>query len=132
MTINDYDEISEIWHNTSGMGLSEADSREQIQRFLERNRGLSLVCQDDGRIVATVLAGHDGRRGYIYHLAVVPEYRDKGIGKALIEKCLEQLSESGVDKCHLFVYRGNRLGEEFWNKTGWVKREDIWVFSKGI
>lgn len=130
MTIDDYEQIVKIWSETPGIGLSEADSLPNIRKFLERNGGLSFVCKDNGRIVGTVLAGHDGRRGFIYHLAVIPEYRGKGIARELMGNCLHQLRAAGIGKCHLFVMQGNELGKSFWKKNGWTKREDIVVFSK--
>lgn len=130
MTIDDYDQILKIWSETPGIGLSEADAKPQIQKFLERNKGLSFVCKNEGKVVGTILAGHDGRRGFIYHLAVIPEYRGKGIANELMRNCLQRLRTAGIDKCHLFVKKGNELGKSFWRKCGWTEREDIVVFSK--
>lgn len=130
MTIDDYDQVFKIWNETAGIGVSEADTLPKIQKFLERNEGLSFVCKDDGKVVGTVMAGHDGRRGFIYHLAVIPEYRGKGIANELIRNCLERLAAAGIDKCHLFVMKGNESGKNFWRKSGWEERGDIVVFSK--
>ena len=130
MTIEDYDQVYRLWQDTKGIGLSEADSRKQIEKFIERNKGLSFVCTDHQRIAGTVLAGHDGRRGFIYHLVVTPEYRMKGIAKKLVFKSLQKFREEGIEKCHLFVFRDNELGKWFWTKVGWMKREDIEIFSK--
>ncbi len=130
MKIEDYDQVFRLWQGTEGMGLSEADSRIDIEKFLERNKGLSFVCRDNERMIGTVLAGHDGRRGYIYHLAVTPEYRSRGVAKELVSKSLQRLKEEGIGKCHLFVFKDNDLGKRFWMKAGWLKREDIEVFSK--
>ena len=86
MTIECYDEIFAMWQITSKRALSKADEREEIARYLKRNSGLSQIAVVDGKIVGTVLAGHDGRRGFIHHMAVMPEYRRKGIAKAMAEK----------------------------------------------
>lgn len=130
LTIGDYAEVYELWSITPGMGLSDADSRESIERFLIRNRGLSYVCKYNGSVIGTVLCGHDGRRGYIYHVTVVGEYRGKGIGRVLVEESLRKLKEEGINKCHLFVFRDNEIGNAFWSSSGWTKREDILVYSK--
>jgi N-acetylglutamate synthase len=130
MVIEDYDQVYKLWQETEGIGLSEADSKKDILKFLERNNGLSFVCTYNEEVIGTVLVGHDGRRGYIYHLAISLEYRMKGIAKELMLKCLKRLREEGIDKCHLFVFKDNELGKRFWMKTGWIKREDIAVFSK--
>jgi len=132
MRIDDYDEIYELWRNTSGVGLSNADEKENIRKFLMRNKGLSYVCKYEGKIIGTIMCGHDGRRGYIYHVTITDQFRGKGIGRKLVEKSLEKLREEGIDKCHLFVFPDNAGGNGFWASTGWKKREDIIVYSKSI
>lgn len=130
MQIEDYNEIYAIWENTPGIGLSDADTHENIYRFLLRNKGLSYVCRYKDRIIGTILCGHDGRRGYIYHVAVAEKYRRRGIGRMLVDKSLQSLKEEGINKCHLFVFRDNEVGNAFWKATGWTEREDIFVYSK--
>ena len=126
----DYPEVIELWKNGEGIGLSNADSEENIARFLERNPDLSFVAVDNGKIIGTILCGHDGRRGYIYHVMVSEVYRNQGIGKALVNESLKGLQKQGIDKCHLFVFDQNELGKRFWLHTGWTLREDIVVMSK--
>ncbi|HHV97577.1 MAG TPA: GNAT family N-acetyltransferase [Clostridiaceae bacterium] len=132
MQIDDYNEIYELWYNTPGVGLSNADKRENIERFLARNKGLSFFCKHGGKIIGTIMCGHDGRRGHIYHLAVAENYRGKGIGRRLVEMSLERLKSEGIDKCHIFVYPENDIGNGFWTSRGWIKREDVFVYSKSI
>lgn len=130
--MEDYDKAYALWSSTDGVGLSDADSKDNIKVFLERNKGLSLVCEDNNRIVGTILCGHDGRRGYIYHVAVDKDYRHKGIGRELVSRCLKGLAREGITKCHLFVFLDNDPGHEFWTAVGWERREDIVVYSKVI
>jgi len=132
MRTDDYDEVCELWRKTQGMCLSNADRKENIQKFLARNSGLSLVCCHGNKIVGVVLCGHDGRRGHLYHVAVAEEYRGKGIGRKLVEICLGKLRAEGIDKCHIFVYPGNDIGNAFWKSAGWEKRDDIYVYSKSV
>ena len=127
---DDYDEIYEIWSRTPGMGLNDADSEADIRKFLLRNKGLSFCYKDDDKIIATILCGHDGRRGYIHHVTVAPKYRGAGIGRELVEKSLQRLKEEGINKCHLFVFADNEPGNAFWRSTGWTKRDDILVYSQ--
>lgn len=129
---DDYGEIVELWNRTRGMGLSDADSEANIKKFLLRNKGLSFCYKDDNRIIATILCGQDGRRGYIYHVTVAPKYRARGIGRELVEESLKQLKEAGIGKCHLFVFADNEPGNTFWRSTGWTKRDDIFVYSKDV
>lgn len=130
--IDDYNEIHALWSRTPGMGLSDADSEENIKNFLIRNKGMSFCFEEDGKIIATILCGHDGRRGYIYHVTVAEEYRGRGIGRKLVEKSLERLKTERIGKCHLFVFADNEIGNAFWSTIGWTKRDDIIVYSKSI
>lgn len=132
MQIDDYDKVYELWRNTPGVGLSNADTRENIERFLKRNKGLSFVCSHEGKIIGSILCGHDGRRGYIYHVTVAEAYRGKGIGRRLVETSLNCLKSEGINKCHLFVFADNAVGNAFWESTGWQNRKDIFVYSKSI
>jgi N-acetylglutamate synthase len=132
MKLSDYEEMFELWKNCEGIGISRADSLEGVQRFLERNPGLSFVATDGEKIVATILAGHDGRRGYLHHVAVDSNYRRRGIGEALVEKSLNVLHNLGIQKCHLFVVERNEAALRFWKITGWVEREELVMFSKDI
>src|SRR4030042_585504 len=97
LDIADYETAYALWQRTEGMGLSIADTRQAIQRYLERNPGMSTAARLDGRLVATALAGHDGRRGYLHHAAVDPAYRGRGIGRAVVERSLSMLRAAGID-----------------------------------
>lgn len=131
--IADYVAARDVWLNTPGLGLDEAaDSEEGIRSFLERNPDLSFVAIERGALVGTVLCGHDGRRGFLYHLAVAQASRRRGIGKALTQAALDALSATGIRKCHLFVLNANTEGLAFWDLLGWSMREDIATFSKKI
>lgn len=129
MTIADYDEVYQMWQITSKRALSKADEKERIQKYLERGGGMSQVAVADGKIVGTVLASHDGRRGFIHHMAVLPEYRRKHIGHALAKKAISEIAKQGIEKTHIFCYRDNTTGQNFWSDFGFKKREDIFVFS---
>jgi len=130
MVIGDYQQVINLWEKTPGIGLSNADSREELSKFLEKNKGLSYVCEENNEIIATIVCGQDGRRGYIYHLAVNKDYRLKGLGRKMVDECLIKLKELGIDKCHLFVFEDNDVGRKFWDRIGWTQREEIIIFSK--
>lgn len=131
-TIAWYGEAFSLWQQCEGIGLSSADSKENVQAYLERNQGMSFVAAAGNRLVGSVLAGHDGRRGYIYHLAVAPQWRRRGLGRRLLEKCLEALKEAGIRKCHLFLLNGNAGGLAFWKSAGWLERPELGVVSKSL
>jgi len=128
--IEAYEQVYSLWESCDGIGLSSADSRSSIRIYLERNPGLSLIAYDGKTIVGTILCGHDGRRGYIHHLAVQPNYRRQGIGRLLVDKSIAALQSSGIQKCHLFIFHDNTSGIEFWEGIGWTYRQDIGVVSK--
>jgi ribosomal protein S18 acetylase RimI-like enzyme len=130
MLITDYDQAIELWERTEGMVLSEADSSEAIDSYLNRNADMSFVCLDDLKIIGTILAGHDGRRGFIYHVAVDPQYRGQSIAKQLISLSLDQLKSAGITKCHLMVLEDNQIGNQFWAKAGWQRRSGILLYSQ--
>lgn len=129
MTKEDYDEVYTMWQTTSKRALSNADNKEQIERYLDRNAGMSQVAVCDGKIVGTVLAGHDGRRGFIHHMAVMPQYRRKGIGRSLAYTAIEKIKSEGIDKTHIFCYQNNETGQDFWKDFGFKKRNDVFVYS---
>jgi len=133
MTQDDYDAVYALWGQTEGLGLNDSDSREAIGAFLKHNDGLSLVaCAPEGPIVGAVLCGHDGRRGYLHHLAVARLQRKQGIGRALVNECLAKLAAHGIQKCNLFLFADHESGRTFWLKQGWSVRDDIVLVQKEL
>lgn len=118
-----------IWEATDGVGLSGADSEESVAQFLARNPGTCYVALDGAKLVATILVGHDGRRGMIHHLAVAASHRRQGIGKRLVAEGLAALGRAGIQKCHLLVFADNAEGREFWQRVGADHRGNLVVYS---
>ncbi len=114
------------------MGLNDADSRENLANFLARNPGLSFVAARGGTIIGTILGGHDGRRGFLYHLAVCAEAQGNGVGRRLVEHSLATLKAAGITKCHLFVMADNSRGLAFWDHIGFKQRADIHICSQDL
>jgi ribosomal protein S18 acetylase RimI-like enzyme len=130
MTIQDYDEVLALWSASEGIGLSDVDSKESIKRFLARNPGLSFIAVDGDQLVGAALCGHDGRRGYIHHLAVRPSHRRQGIGRSLVGRCMYALLSIGIGKCHLFVFDDNQEAIAFWEKVGYTQRVELMMMSQ--
>lgn len=133
MTIADYDEIYDLWINTKGMGLNNLDdSREGIEKFLERNPETCFTAKEEGRVIGVIIAGHDGRRGYIYHTAVHHSKRNKGVGTALAENALAALKREGINKVALVVFESNEAGNSFWESKGFSVRDDLVYRNKAL
>jgi ribosomal protein S18 acetylase RimI-like enzyme len=131
-TMTDYPAAYALWSRTEGVGLSQADEPQNVARFLARNPGLSFVAEEDGRIVGAVLCGNDGRRGFLHHLAVEKTCRRSGVGRRLVEHCLDALAGAGLHKCHLFVLNENIEGQRFWKRIGWEERTTLTVMSRDV
>ena len=126
MTLNDYEKVYDLWMKIKGFAIrSIDDSKEGVERFLNRNPGISVVAEEDGRIVGAILCGHDGRRGCMYHVCVDPDYRLKGIGKSMVAFAMEALKKEKINKVSLIAFTKNDIGNAFWKEIGWTKREDL-------
>ena len=126
MTADDYEEVKALWMTIKGFGIrSIDDSKEGVERFLKRNPTTSVVAIEDGKVVGSILCGHDGRRGCFYHVCVHADYRMKGIGKAMVDKAMEPLKEEQINNLSLIAFTQNDIGNAFWKEIGWTKREDL-------
>ncbi len=126
MRISDYDAVAALWHTISGFAIrSLDDSREGVEKFLSRNPGLSTVAEEDGRVVGAILCGHDGRRATLYHVCVEEPCRKRGIGKAMVVRCMQALQAEGINKVALIAFTHNDVGNAFWKEIGWTERQDL-------
>lgn len=126
MTIEDYDEVYALWKSIRGFAMrSLDDSREGVERFLRRNPASSVVAVEDGKVVGSILCGHDGRRGCLYHVCVRENWRRQGIGRAMVVHCMNALRSEGINKVSLIAFTVNDIGNAFWKEIGWTRREDL-------
>lgn len=134
LTMDDYNSIYALWSSTPGMGLRTLDdSNEGIERFLKRNPTTCFAALNDMEsIIGVILCGHDGRRGYIYHMAVAPECRRLGIGTMLVDAALEALRQEGIHKAALVAFSTNEAGNRFWESIGFSERKDLVYRNKVI
>ena len=133
MHISDYDSVYNLWMNTPGMGLNSVDdSKDGIEKFLKRNPTTCFAAEEDSKIVGVIMAGNDGRRGYIYHTAVFPEFRGKHVAKTLVENAMAALEKEGITKVALVVFEKNQNGNGFWEKIGFTVRNDLIYRNKTI
>ena len=126
MTLEDYENVHALWMKIKGFAIrSIDDSKEGVERFLNRNPGISVVAEEGGKIVGAILCGHDGRRGCMYHVCVDPEYRLKGIGKSMVVFAMEALRKEKINKVSLIAFTKNDVGNAFWKEIGWTGRKDL-------
>lgn len=126
MTIEDYQGVHDLWMTIKGFAIrSIDDSRGGVERFLKRNPATSVVAEENGEIVGSILCGHDGRRGCLYHVCVREDCRMRGIGKSMVVRCMEELEKEKISKVSLIAFTENDIGNAFWKEIGWTKREDL-------
>ncbi len=126
MKITDYDSVYALWSGTNGVGLrSLDDSKAGIERFLARNPDTNFVAEQDDEIVGVILCGSDGRRAYIYHAAVAKDHRKQGIGSKLVDTVIGAAKDIGIHKIALVVFADNAAGNTFWERLGFVLRDDL-------
>jgi len=130
--IDDYAAVVELWKRVDGLEIAEGDDRKSVAEFLARNSGLSCVATDGSTIVGAALCGHDGRRGHIYHLAVDPKYQGRGLGKRLVDECIDGLRPAGIQRAIILVAHDNPRGREFWKRCGWEEIPGAMAMGKDL
>lgn len=132
MSIDDYENAYLLWENTEGISLHDTDSRTGMVRFLNRNPGLSSVIVDGDKVIGTILCSHDGRRGYLHHLAVEKAHRRKGLGSELVRRSLANLLEEGITRVNIFILEENDPGIHFWQVNGFNMLEHFGWMQKAL
>ncbi len=130
MTMDDYEKVYELWTGIQGFGIrSIDDSREGVERFLRRNPTTSVVAEQNGRIVGSIMCGHDGRTACFYHVCVEKSYRKHGVGYQMVRYAVQALRDEGISKVTLIAFKRNEIGNAFWRSLGWTEREDVNVYD---
>ena len=133
MTIADYDGVYALWMSCRNMGFNDVDdSREGIERFLRRNPETVFIAVEDGEVEGVILGGHDGRRGFIHHMAVREKCRRTGLGTKLLDTCLEAMKREQISKVALLGFKYNEAGNAFWEAQGFTVREDLNYRNKAL
>ncbi len=131
--IDDYADACRLWEATEGVTLNESDSYEAIKSFLVRNPGYGYTIRTlQGECIGTVLCGHNGRAGHIYHLTVKESHRGQGLATHLVNLCLKKLGGDSIPRCNIFVYSENQEGSQFWLKSNWDDPEHWKIMQKII
>jgi ribosomal protein S18 acetylase RimI-like enzyme len=131
--IEDYDRVMELWA-AGGLPLKPRgrDSRENIARQIRQPCVLFLVAEEGegGRIIGTVLATHDGRKGWINRLAVDAALRKRGIGARLVREAERRLEALGMDILACLIEDDNAVSMAVFEKLGYKKHPEIIYFAK--
>ncbi|MDD5468215.1 MAG: GNAT family N-acetyltransferase [Anaerolineales bacterium] len=128
----DYLPARRLWELSGpGVHVRRSDQPEEIAKKLKRDPELFLVAEQGGVMVGTVIGGFDGRRGLVYHLAVHPDYRQAGIGQALMLELEARWRRMGCLRAYLLVTRDNPAALDFYEKRGW-ERMDLHLLAKDI
>lgn len=133
MNIEDYDKVYALWMSCKNMGFNNLDdSRDGIEKYLKRNPATCFIAEQDEIVVAVILSGHDGRRGFIHHMAVAEDHRRQGIAKSLLDHALSALKAEGINKVALLVFNRNEAGNAFWEAQGFTVRNDVTYRNKAL
>jgi len=123
-----YDKVIELWRK-AGISVGSSDSKEELEKMLKRNPNLFLIGRKNQKIIAVVMGGFDGRRGYVHHLAIDPDFQKKGYGRMMMDKIHNIFLQMGVHKVHLFIEKTNIEVVNFYESMGWEKRDDLIIMS---
>ena len=133
MNMEDYDKVYALWMSCKNMGFNNLDdSREGIEKYLKRNPSTCFIAEKGEAIAGVILSGHDGRRGFIHHMAVAEDHRRQGIASALLEHALSALKAEGINKVALLVFNRNEAGNAFWEAQGFTARTDVTYRNKAL
>lgn len=131
-TLDDYEAAVRLWDVAEGMS---APDRREVERKLERDPQLFLVAEDESfpaRLIGVVVGTYDGRRGWIFRLAVVPEHRRRGVGRALVRELEDRFLDMGVRRIRLLTVTDNLPARRFWEALGYRGFEDVVLFSREL
>jgi N-acetylglutamate synthase len=118
MNLIRYKELIKFWKSNKGIFVNDDDNFDRLKMFLIRNPQLNFMVIHDNQIIGTIKSSHDGRRGYLHHLAVKKEFRKMGIANELVRICLERLRKIGIKKFRVFVLDTNKKALQFWKHIG--------------
>lgn len=127
-TMEFYETVVNLWKK-AGINVGSTDTRKELERMLQRNPNLFLIGKVDNSVIDVVMGGFDGRRGYVHHLAIDPDYQRRGYGKMLMNDLIEKFRKMSVHKIHLFIEKYNKDVVEFYQNLGWEMRDDLIMMS---
>ena len=132
-SVSDIAAVLAFWQLAAQDAHRPADSREALERLMERDPEALLLAEEDGRLVGSVIAGWDGWRCHLYRLAVDPQRRRQGIGTTSLERAERRFRSLGGPRADAMVLEDNGLAHQAWRATGYVPQAEWarWVKPLG-
>lgn len=125
----DYPKLIKLWETAGNIEVRQTDTPEVLARFLDRNPSCSYAAYAGTRLIGAILAGHDGWRGHLYHMAVKPDYRERGVGTRLVNAAVSAIKSEDIQKIHCLVKRDNLIAQQFWEACSFDQREDLFDYA---
>jgi ribosomal protein S18 acetylase RimI-like enzyme len=125
----DYPKLIKLWEAAGNIEVRQTDTPEVLARFLDRNPTCSYAAYAGTRLIGAILAGHDGWRGHLYHMAVKPDYRERGVGTRLVNAAVSAIKSEDIQKIHCLVKRDNLIAQQFWEACSFDQREDLFDYA---
>ena len=131
MVSSDYDEVYELWYSIKSVEIRQFDVyRDGIVKFFERNNTTCVVAVCDGKIIGSILCGHDGREACFYHVCVREDMRNHGVATHMVNYIIDKLNKLNINKIRLVAFKNNKLGNKFWKDIGFVQNKNINIYEK--
>ena len=131
MTIADYTEVYKLWHEIKNFAIRQIDdSKDGIVKFLNRNKTTCVVAVCDGKIIGSILCGHDGREACFYHVCVREDMRNCGVATHMVNYIIDKLNKLNINKIKLVAFKENKLGNKFWKDIGFTQNKNINIYEK--
>ena len=128
MLVDDISAVHYLWRAV-GFEFSASDEPEEIERMIKRNPNTCLILEAKDVMVGSVLGGFDGRRGWVHHLSIHPEYQHKGFGRKLMEELTDRFKKMGIKKIKLEILDHNPDLIGFYESIGWKNRTELATMS---
>lgn len=129
MNSGDFAACVDLWKRCDGVVLRDWEDSQALDTLLARNPGGCWVVEQGRLLLGAILCGHDGWRGYVYHLAVDPDWHRAGLGTGMVHQALNYFSQQRIRRVHVLVNTENLHGHAFWRAVGATLREDVDVFT---
>lgn len=129
--ITDYNVVLELWKE-AGLVIRPGDDLSGVRTKLLRDPDLFLLALMEGEIVGCIIGGWDGRRGWVYHLAVKPSHQRQGIATVLLSEVEKRLVEKGAKKINAQIYQANTKSLNFFKTRGYEIHQDLVMVGKHL